>query len=146
MKILFLDIDGVVNCVTTAQRHRGFIGIDPHMAFMVGQIILETSCQVVLSSTWRLTKDGRDEVAKQVHPFIDCTPDLQRGYKYGYCPRGEEIKSWLDNHRSLEITKYAILDDNSDMLEEQLPNFFKTSWSFGINEEIKQQVINHLNS
>jgi hypothetical protein len=32
MKVLFLDIDGVVNCLTTKTRYLGLTGIDPRMA------------------------------------------------------------------------------------------------------------------
>lgn len=135
--VLFLDIDGVVNCKSTVQRHRGAIGIDPYMAFLVGKIQLDTGCDVVLSSTWRLWEETREEVKRQVVDFIDVTPD------WGSHPRGAEIKDWLDRHPSVE--KYAILDDSSDMLEEQLPNFFNTSWDFGITPEIAQRVTEHLN-
>lgn len=142
MKILFLDIDGVVNCVTTAQRYRGFIGIDPYMAILVDRIIQSTGCKVVLSSTWRLTEDGRDEVRRQVCDFIDCTPDMQKGHNYGFTKRGYEIEAWLKNHP--EVKKYAILDDNTDMLPDQ--PFFKTSWTVGLTQEIANEVINYLNS
>lgn len=143
MKVLFLDIDGVVNCAKTMQRHRGFIGIDPFMAFLVGRLVDRTGCKVVLSSTWRLDEASCEEVSKQVCKFIDVTPRLFNGI-YAPMERGHEIKDWLDRHP--EVTRYAILDDNSDMLKEQLPSFFKTSWETGITEEIAKQVEDHLNA
>ena len=140
MKILFLDIDGVVNCKTTQQRHRGFIGIDPYMAFLVGKIVEDTGAKVVLSSSWRGWGESRDEVRKQVVDFVDITPTLVgKG-------RGAEIQSWLDKHlKPLEIAKYAILDDDTDMLKEQLPNFFRTKWETGLTDEIANQVTEYLN-
>ena len=138
MKILFLDIDGVVNCATTKQRHRGFIGIQPDKATIIRRIINETKCEVVLSSTWRKDINSMAEVKRRVCHFIDRTPNSSSGI------RGNEIKFWLDQHP--EVTKYAILDDDSDMLEEQLPNFFKTTWKGGITEEIADAVIKHLNA
>lgn len=141
MKVLFLDIDGVVNCKTTTQRHRGYIGIDPYMAFLVGKIQLDTDCRVVLSSTWRMWPDSRDEVKKQVVNFIDVTPNLGDGSRFGSV-RGKEIAAWLNEHPNVE--KYAILDDDKDMLEEQLPHFFNTSWDTGITEEIAKQVTDYL--
>lgn len=136
MKVLFLDIDGVVNCVTTSQRHRGFIGIDPYMAALVRRIVDATGCQVVLSSSWRHFPDGRKEVEQQVCPILDVTPTSSSGF------RGDEIRVWLNAHP--EVTRYAIVDDNSDMLPEQGKNFFKTSWAQGITEEISQQITDHL--
>lgn len=134
--VLFCDIDGVVNCKSTQQRHRGAIGIDPYLAFLVGKIQLDTNCWVVLSSTWRLWEETREEVRRQVVDFVDVTKDFSS-------VRGDEIKEWLDRHP--EVEKYAILDDSSDMLEEQLPNFFKTTWDEGITPEIAKAVTEHLN-
>ena len=48
MKVLFLDIDGVVNRVGTRQRYRGFMGIDPVLAFKVRKIILDTDAALFL--------------------------------------------------------------------------------------------------
>lgn len=137
VRVLFLDIDGVVNCKTTTQRHRGAIGIDPYLAFLVGKIQLDTDCAVVLSSTWRLWEETQEEVRQQVCDFIDITSNFWDK------SRGEEIKDWLDRHE--EVERYAILDDDSDMLEEQLPNFFQTSWDTGITKEIADAVTEHLN-
>lgn len=134
IKVLFLDIDGVVNCATTQQRHRGFIGIDPYMAFLVGKIKLDTNCEVVLSSSWRFTKDGVDEIKKQVCDIFGCTGSDESGF------RGDEIRSWLSAHP--EVKTYAILDDNSDFFADQ--NLFKTSWEKGITQEIAEQVTRHL--
>lgn len=136
MKVLFLDIDGVVNCKHTTQRHRGTIGIDPYMAFLVGKITLNVpDLKVVLSSSWRNFEDGRAEVERQVCKLHDVTPSRLMGI------RGEEINQWLQEHP--EVTRYAILDDDSDMLPEQLPNFFRTSWDTGITEEIADAVTAH---
>jgi hypothetical protein len=153
MKVLFLDIDGVVNCVTTAQRHRGAIGIDPYMSLLVNRIAEATGAQIVLSSTWRLWKESREEVNRYIFPNpIDSTPHIFRDKEtkeivpyrntggIEMVLRGEEIKAWLDEHP--EVTRYAILDDNSDMLPGQ--PLFKTSWSTGLTQEIADEVIRHL--
>lgn len=39
MRIVFLDIDGVLNCKSTRQRHKGFIGIDPVHVEILSRII-----------------------------------------------------------------------------------------------------------
>lgn len=137
MRVLFLDIDGVVNCSTTSQRHRGFIGIDPYMAFLVGKIVLDTECAVILSSSWRsFHDDGIEEISKQVTPIDGITPVL-------HTTRGNEIQAWLDNHP--EVERYAILDDDTDILESQKSNWFQTFWHQGITEEIAKKVTKHLN-
>lgn len=140
MKVLFLDIDGVVNCEMTFQRHRGIIGIDPYMAFLIGRMVDDLGLKVVLSSSWRHSKEGINEVKKQVCPILDITPVLDNPHGEHQI-RGEEIGVWLVRHP--EVTKYAILDDDSDMLPEQLPNFFQTSWKVGITKEIIEKITNH---
>lgn len=137
MKVLFLDIDGVVNCKSTMQRHRGAIGIDPYMAFLVGKIQLDTGCEVVLSSTWRLWEDTREEVRKQVVQFMDITPSIAGGF------RGAEVAAWLENNIMANVTKYAILDDESDFFPKQ--PLFKTEWEIGLTPEIANKVTEYLN-
>jgi hypothetical protein len=45
--------------------------------------------------------------------------------------RGEEIKEWLDNQN--DVDDYAIIDDDSDMLEEQFNHFHHSDPWFGLN-------------
>lgn len=139
-KLLFLDIDGVCNSAQYASTQRGLLGIDPYPAFLIGKIQLDTECEVVLSSTWRLWEDGRNDVRKQVVDFIDITPDL------GGLPRGGEIEAWLQlNIAADEEYRYAIVDDDTDMLVYQAPNFFKTDWNEGLTPEIAKAITEHLN-
>jgi hypothetical protein len=135
MKVLFLDVDGVLNSADTIRRYA--MGIDPLLALLVKRVIVTTGSEIVLSSSWRLIDRGRELVDQQVGKFVDVTPDL-RGL------RGDEIKAWLTMHP--EVEKYAILDDDDDMLPEQLPNFFQTSRSTGITEKIAIAIENHLGS
>lgn len=141
--VLLLDIDGVCNSSDFMQSNAnpnigGMLGIDPFAAALVKMIVQDTGCDVVLSSTWRLGEKTRQEVRDQVVDFIDITPDL-RGKDRGY-----EIEVWLDNHEEYE--RYAILDDDMDMLVHQAPNFFKTTWKEGLTREIAQAVTEHLNN
>jgi len=151
MKVVFLDIDGVANSEESLRHgYGGQIGIDPYMAFLIGKIQLATNCEFVLSSSWRHCEHNITEVNKKIAKIYDITPyNVKYTDEETVCEargihihRGREIKAWLDLHP--EVTKYAILDDDSDMLPEQLPNFFKTSWKMGLTEEIQKQVIAHL--
>lgn len=147
MKILFLDVDGVMNSEETLKRkihrHQGVVGIAPHLSILVYRIIEATGCKVVLSSAWRGIEKNHDYIEKAIgHKLHDITKVIYTTDPYRHV-RGDEIKEWLDRHP--EVTRYAILDDDSDMLEEQLPNFFQTSWKIGITEEISKKVIDHLN-
>lgn len=137
MKVLFLDVDGVLNCRTTKERfvRGGFIGIDPKKVALVKQIIKETGCEIVLSSSWRLEVDTAFHVAEHLRLY-DMTPDNR-----GLSDRGCEIVAWLEHH--LDVTKYAILDDNTDFHRDQ--PLFKTTFDEGLTEKIAEEVIDYLN-
>lgn len=150
-KILFLDIDGVVNNKDSHKKwqHRGVTGIDPELAFLVGKIQLNTNCEVVLSSSWRGHEENHKHIKQQVVDFIDITPHSNTGI------RGVEIHQWLcknvekfysSQYTSKNDLRIAILDDDSDMLLWQKDVFFQTSWETGITQEIADAVTAHLNS
>jgi len=148
MKVLFLDIDGVCNSAEYAEARfkktgkGGLLGIDKKLAEKIRRIIKETGCEVVLSSTWRLYPNARDQVRRDVCGFIDVTPNFQAGAQNGRTERGYEVQHWLDQHQDVEI--YAILDDDSDFLKDQW--LFKTTFKQGITDQIAANVIAHLNS
>ena len=137
MKILFLDIDGVVNSRDSTNFKNSMWPLDPYKAFLIGRIQLQTGCEVVLSSSWRHHPDGVKNVRERIVDVLDVTPTVG---EY----RGHEIAAWLEKHP--EVEKYAILDDDCDMLVEQAPNFFKTTFQEGLTDEIARAVIEHLNS
>ena len=136
MKVIFLDIDGVVNNKRTEKSFGGFMAVDPAMAALVQRIVRNTGCEIVLSSSWRLFQNGRDEVERKICKFADITPIL-------HASRGYEIKVWLTLHP--EIEQYAILDDAESILPEQRANLFQTTWESGLTEDIALAVEKHLN-
>ncbi|GAB90173.1 HAD domain-containing protein [Gordonia rhizosphera] len=136
MKVLFLDIDGVVNSRRSSVRSGRIVGIDPQLADRVGRIIAETGCKVVLSSTWRLWEENVAEVRAAVTPELyGMTPSIPFGR------RGDEVQRWLADHP--EVTRYAIVDDNDDFAPDQ--PLFRTSWEVGITDEVADAVIAYLN-
>lgn len=135
MKVLFLDIDGVCNSRDTTDFRNNLYPVDPYMAFMVGKIQLDTDCEVVLSSSWRLHKEGYAAVEKQIVKLLDKTPLSVNGI------RGNEVNLWLKVHP--EVTRYAILDDDSDFHDYQ--PLFKTTFQTGLTEDIAKAVTDYLN-
>ena len=56
--ILFLDVDGVLNCQTTTETSpSGMIGIGDVQLNFLKELIDKTNSLIVLSSTWRLEFD-----------------------------------------------------------------------------------------
>lgn len=54
MNIVFLDVDGVLNCDSTTNRVQGFIGVDPKKVELLKQIVDATNAEIVLTSTWKM--------------------------------------------------------------------------------------------
>lgn len=133
---MFLDVDGVVNKVDNFNPadNPGPYPVDSYCAFLVGRIQLQTDCKVVLSSSWRHHPEGVKNVSERIVELLDVTPTLSG-------IRGDEINAWLDEHQ--DVTKYAILDDDSDFYDDQ--PLFKTTFQDGLTDEIAQKVIDHLN-
>ena len=144
-KIVFLDIDGVLNSKETLKRcGGGILGIDPYLVSIFNHIILETDAEIVISSSWRHSPRGMEDIKKAlVHPILDKTPKCCAGI------RGVEIYQWINkniDYDKRDDLKYAILDDDSDMLLWQKDSFFQTTFDKGITKEIVQKVIKHLNA
>lgn len=139
IKVLFLDIDGVVNKRENFNptNKDTLYPLDSYCTFLVGRIQLQTNCKVVLSSSWRHNEEAVDQVSKRVIELLDITP-TSRNY------RGDEVQMWLDKHP--EVDKYAILDDDIDFYVYQAPHYFKTRFEDGLTDDIAEAVIAHLNS
>lgn len=133
-KCIFMDVDGVLNCRYTKERHGPFIGIDPKLVKIFNHIIEKTKAKVVLSSTWRLHDDWLDTMIENglKCDFLGRTPHLKE-------IRGMEINKWLSEN---PVDKYCIIDDNADMLPDQ--KLFQTDFETGLTEEIAEEVINYL--
>ena len=53
MKIVFLDIDGVLNCEGSRSRCAGYRGIDDKKVENLAKIVKATGAEIVLISTWK---------------------------------------------------------------------------------------------
>ena len=132
-KIIFLDIDGVLNVYC---QGRDVFGCTFHKHFEdnLRLIIEQTGAKIVISSTWRYSGlkvmqemwDSRG-LAGEV---IDITPNEVDVVKRGTCEfydlveRGHEIQQWIDDNSDIE--SYVIIDDDNDMLNSQKDNFVLT--------------------
>jgi hypothetical protein len=125
-RIIFLDIDGVLNCKRTSNPRKLPYIVDPPLLKRFKRLVEQTGAQVVLSSTWRYDPAGLFSAKYWGIPFIDVIPDMPDQ------PRRDEILAWLQNHD--DIARFAVLDDEDDELDE-LP-LFQPSARTGISEEI----------
>lgn len=153
-RLLFLDIDGVLNSSKTAvvfatYPYSGKAGLEDGHAFdkvnvkLVDKLISFTDTHIVLSSSWRIgltavqTQRLLEDIGIDGRRVIGRTRDS----KMNDC-RGQQIFEFLELLRtdsrqlcshnlllselagqSLVPKSFAILDDDSDMLPMQEPNF-----------------------
>lgn len=132
MRVLFLDIDGVLNSTASCIAFNGYphdftpSGLNKfdHVAIaLIRKLCKVGNVKVVLSSTWRLEFTPEQTSDGLGIPCIDRTKSLPG-------TRGVEINEWLSRHPEVEV--YAIVDDNSDMLPEQMERFVQTHMDDGL--------------
>lgn len=167
MKVIFLDIDGVLNYTQwyVSDRNPGNLNgqegdIDPMCVERVLRICKETGAKVVISSDWRISWEGTlmrfERMGLTRDIVIDKTPELiwtrmsmydymlseeDEGYEFS---RGREIDLWLEAHP--ECTNFVIIDDRMDFTDEQEPHFVKVNPMCGLtddNADIAIMILNH---
>ena len=157
-KILFLDVDSVLNTGRTPTRWDdagNIIAQDPEKVFMVNKMVEITvpDLKVVLCSDWRHLPKWRETMKANghVYEFLDRTPDLRKTGKtdeeidaasLARATRGFEINAWLSEHP--EVTHWAWIDDCDETIPGQKENFFKTEYGIGLTDEICENVVRHL--
>ena len=134
MKIIFLDIDGVLNCDKTSNPRKLPYVVDPRLLKKLRRLLDRTGAKVVLSSTWRYDPAGLYSAKRWGIPFVDVTPDLP------HKPRRDEILAWLKKHP--KTNRFAVIDDDDDELD-QLP-LFQPSSAIGLTDKMVRGVANYL--
>ena len=134
MKVIFLDVDGVLNSDEYFDKIRNLDiqgierEVDIEKIKLLKKAIDKTGAKVVLSSSWRYTKYAQylKELLSNYDIYVDPTPFIEN-------ERGLEIKKWLSDNQDVE--DFVILDDEIfDSYDESLiKNLIKTSNGNGRN-------------
>jgi hypothetical protein len=103
MKVVFLDIDGVLNCKATRNTRKLPYVVDAKLLKRFHRLLERTRAKVVLSSTWRYDPAGLFSAKHWGIPFIGVTPDMPNK------PRRNEILAWLKTHPG--VSRYVVIDD-----------------------------------
>jgi hypothetical protein len=146
VRIIFLDIDGVLNNATYLRTVKGKPSeyeIDIEKVSKLNALYSEVEYSVVISSSWRLFHDEdklisylKDRAGLKAD-IIGCTPSLSSPYMY----RGNEIIAWLEQNENVygkshhEYYDYIILDDSSDILYWQKNNFMLVNGDVGLTDQ-----------
>ena len=134
MRVIFLDIDGVLNCESTTNPRKLPYVVEPRLLELLKRLLTLADAKVVLSSTWRYDPAGVFSAKHWGIPFIDVIPDMPAR------PRRDEIIAWLKTHP--EVERYAVIDDEDDELDD-LP-LFQPSARTGLSDAIVDGVIAYL--
>lgn len=130
MKIVFLDIDGVLNTIPgTSGRRPHEDALDADKVARIAAFVEAQNALVVITSQLRLIKDlcwFRDALEAKGLPRIrvlDTTPtpaDVEHALVITAPTRGDEIKLWLHGERGSDargypIEAFVIFDDSTLM-------------------------------
>ena len=135
MKIVFLDIDGVLNCKRTPNPRKFPFIVDRVLLGRLNRLLELTGANVVLTSNWRYDPAGMFSARHYGVPFVDTTPDLPNE------PRCNPILDWLRRHPDVE--RFIVVDDEDDELDD-LP-LFQPSRRTGINDDMVKGAAAYLN-
>lgn len=158
MKIIFLDIDGVLNSdiwyknqKSGTKNSNGLkFHLDPHAIKLLNKIVTQTKSKVVLSSTWRNHYPLKEierifQNLGFIGEIISKTPNLVRENENFV--RGNEILKWCKENESLincrfyNFKDYVILDDKNDMLLWQKNNFVQMDRYCGLTPSKASEII-----
>ena len=134
MKVIFLDIDGVLNCDKTPNPRRFPYVVDKKLLARLKKLLDRTGAKIVLSSSWRLDPIWLFAARHWGVPFMDVCPDMPKR------PRRVEVLTWIAHHP--KVSRYAVIDDEDDDLDE-LP-LFQPSCKTGITAAIVNGVEKYL--
>lgn len=169
-KVIFLDIDGVLNNLEDI-LHNKYIETpeqpqDKHLK-VLKEIIKITKAEIVLSSGWRLTQEGLQDVIDALYRYkihlrgvtpegvllsslqsigINVKPKLTDNHLGDITvdDRGAEIAIWLHKHK--EYKNFLILDDEVYDIKEYFPeNYIKTNCNEGLLEKHIEKAVEILN-
>lgn len=147
MKIIFLDIDGVlVNkaALLAGRGPDGNVRFAPECVRALNAITDATGAAFVISSNWRkfnqdmFTILAANGVTGKIYGM---TPDLDVKRASGVwmaIERGQEIRAWMG--RLWQPERFVILDDEDDM-GEFLPQLVRTNYEIGLTDGDAQRAI-----
>ena len=154
MKIIFLDIDGVLNSdryEASRVEDNDYNYIDLSRVRLLADIVTATDAKIVLSSSWRVDWDKSFHLCGNDGKYIN---ECLAAYGIGvmdktpfisfFTDRRKEILSWLSRHPG-EVESFVILDDINYGWEELNARVVITNpMGHGLEEEHVKKVLDVL--
>lgn len=158
-KVLFLDIDGVLNSYFWNDSHQTEISdgtlIDAEKIELLARLVKETDAEIILHSGWHFWFDAKlkplcteaaklaELLAKENLSISGVTPDLTteeiRKTKKFSLVKADEILLWISLHN--DVTAWVVLDDLDLHNDQVRQHQVKTGPTIGLTlEDVKQAV------
>ena len=158
MKLIFLDVDGVLNNTQNIKKYRLFfrgkrrllVDVKPFYCFKKLLKEIEKNkmdVRIVISSSWRVGSIPADWKKLFKHYFDN--PEIVKGRTpYLYKDRGIEILELLKiaKEKGDMIDDYIVLDDDiEDIINHINPNkVMKINWKYGLTSRDIKQILKKL--
>ena len=159
-KIIFLDIDGVLNSGRWFAKTGGEpdadgygVSFDPAAVDCLGRILSETGAEIVISSSWKwlgldtmrnMWKDRNlpgkviDVTLDKISDELLFSLDLD-GFDVAKL-KGFVIAEWLSRYGK-DVSQYVIIDDEDCVLPSQREHLILTDPYLGITDKIARKII-----
>lgn len=135
MKVIFLDVDGVLNSNRTLYCDDS---IELDLVENLATIVRATDARIVLTSTWRLVPEA---LRVLMDTFMKFNLAIS-SYTSELCNRTEEILCWLKTHQDFQVNKFVILDDEDKDIKNWFPDeLVKTDFMKGLTKEDAAKAI-----
>lgn len=156
MKLIFLDVDGVLNYDMCDAKVGIYYGVDSKKVELLKKIVDATGAKIILSSTWRLHITVGMPLEIQEDPFaIELMSKLKAEglYLYDYTPvdtaescRKQQIEDLMEEYRmdGQQIESWVVLDDSLfDGFDDDDFNkhLVLTNWFTGLTETDVEKAI-----
>lgn len=150
MKVIFLDVDGVLNTENNVRYHFAnsmsvssyYIELNQECMYRLQMLVNATKAKIVVSSSWRLggfanspaIKNLADQLANYGMYIYGFTPVIHNAY------RGDEIREFI-KWSEIPISAFVILDDDRDMCEYTRTHLVQCPSSTGFGDkELKRAM------
>ncbi|WP_166237763.1 HAD domain-containing protein [Paenibacillus turpanensis] len=155
MRIIFLDIDGVINTVRNLQfqgagadTRPDQIRLDPLPLLSLKEMIEVTNAYIVVTSSWRKKREtsrlwkvfmkAMEEAGLQSR-VIGVTPELDKPEESA--ERWQEIQLWLEQNKRLKIKGIVILDDQESMGDYTKTHFVHCDPYDGLTKPLMKKAV-----
>ncbi len=136
MKVIFLDVDGVLNSVK--DKFSQTLETSSHL-MLLSELVQRTNAEIVLSSSWRGVPSLRRVLDDKLHEVNVVIASVTRSLPG---TRGVEIKDWLIDKN---VDSFVILDDDDDMDEMTNTNLVLVNANNGLQRKDVENALKILN-